>query len=200
MFCHLIYHFCCRGFLSCIKKLLWQCDMQAQSAVYFTGNSIILGSLRNNICWPWTSLCAWLTVRSELLSLPFAENIRTNPLICKICKTLPLLLMHLWCHLLCPTRWLTLFDITALSVHNCKLRISRAPLESQHRAPAYSRALQRIKGVGLRVVHGKLWSDFKRVRGDRVAELCSSPQHHWNLIITSIIMKANVKIFLTLTL
>jgi len=32
-------------------------------------------------------------------------------------------------------------------------------------APAYSRALQRIKGVVQRVVQGKLRSDFQRVRG-----------------------------------
>jgi len=37
------------------------------------------------------------------------------------------------------------------------------------RAPAYSRALRRIKGVVQRVVHGKLRSDLQRVRGDRVA-------------------------------
>jgi len=29
--------------------------------------------------------------------------------------------------------------------------------------------LWQIKGAVLRVVHGKLWSDFQRVRGDRVA-------------------------------
>jgi len=37
------------------------------------------------------------------------------------------------------------------------------------RAPAYSRALRRIKDVFQRVVCGKLSSDFQRVRGDRVA-------------------------------
>jgi len=37
------------------------------------------------------------------------------------------------------------------------------------RAPAYSRAVRRIKGVVQRVVRGKLRYAFKRVRGDRVA-------------------------------
>jgi len=38
------------------------------------------------------------------------------------------------------------------------------------RAPAYSRALRRIKGFFQRVVYGKLRSDFQRVRRGRVAE------------------------------
>jgi len=38
-----------------------------------------------------------------------------------------------------------------------------------YRTPAYSRALQRIKGVFQRVVCDELSSDFPRVRGDRVA-------------------------------
>ena len=37
------------------------------------------------------------------------------------------------------------------------------------RAKAYSRALRQIKGVVQSVVHGKITSDFERVRGDRVA-------------------------------
>ena len=40
--------------------------------------------------------------------------------------------------------------------------------KAKRRAPAYSPALQRIKGVVQRVVHGKSRSDFQRVRGDRV--------------------------------
>ena len=48
--------------------------------------------------------------------------------------------------------------------HN--LGISRAPLKTKRtRAPAYARALRRIKGVVKRVVHGKLRSDFQWVRG-----------------------------------
>src|SRR6218665_1742623 len=43
---------------------------------------------------------------------------------------------------------------TILRNRNHNLGISRAPLKSQaHRAPAYSRALRRIKGVVQRVVH-----------------------------------------------
>jgi len=37
------------------------------------------------------------------------------------------------------------------------------------RAPAYSGALQLIKGVVRKVVHGKLRSDFQMVSGDIVA-------------------------------
>jgi len=37
------------------------------------------------------------------------------------------------------------------------------------RAPAYSRALRRIRGVVQRIIHGRLRYDFQRVRGDRVA-------------------------------
>jgi len=37
------------------------------------------------------------------------------------------------------------------------------------RAPAYSQALRRIKGVFQRVVHGKFRSDLQGVRGNRVA-------------------------------
>jgi len=37
------------------------------------------------------------------------------------------------------------------------------------RALAYLRALQRIKGVVQKVVHGKLRSDFQMVRGDITA-------------------------------
>ena len=41
--------------------------------------------------------------------------------------------------------------------------------KSKRRAPAYSRALRKIKEVVQRVVHGKLRFDFERVRGDSVA-------------------------------
>ena len=37
------------------------------------------------------------------------------------------------------------------------------------RAPAYSRALRRMKGVFQMVDHDKLRSDFQGIRGDRVA-------------------------------
>jgi len=53
--------------------------------------------------------------------------------------------------------------------HNRNLKIYRAPLKAKRKAPAYSRALQRIKGVVQKVAYGKFRSDFQRVRGDRVA-------------------------------
>ena len=37
------------------------------------------------------------------------------------------------------------------------------------RAPAYAQALRGLKSVVHRVVHGKLMSNFQRVKGDRVA-------------------------------
>ena len=40
--------------------------------------------------------------------------------------------------------------------------------KAKRRAPSYSRALRRIKGLDQRVVRDKLRSDFQRVRGDRV--------------------------------
>ena len=43
--------------------------------------------------------------------------------------------------------------------------LERHSKAKRNNARAYSRALQRIKGV----VHGKLRSDFQKVRGDRVA-------------------------------
>ena len=46
---------------------------------------------------------------------------------------------------------------------NCNLGISRTPLKAKRtRAPAYSRALQRVKGVVEMVVHGKLRFDFQK--------------------------------------
>ena len=60
------------------------------------------------------------------------------------------------------------------ALNNCfVIVISKFPKHyskaKRNRAPAYSRALRRIKGVVQRVVRGKLRSDFQRVRGDRVA-------------------------------
>jgi len=47
--------------------------------------------------------------------------------------------------------------------------LERHSKAKRNNARAYSRALQRIKGVVQRVVYGKLRSDFQKVRGDRVA-------------------------------
>ena len=41
--------------------------------------------------------------------------------------------------------------------------------KAKSRVPAYSKSLRQIKRVVQRVVHGKLRSDFQRVRRDRVA-------------------------------
>jgi len=51
---------------------------------------------------------------------------------------------------------------------NRKLGISKAPLKSHARAPAYSWALRRMNGAAQTVVQGKLRPDFQSVRGDRV--------------------------------
>jgi len=47
--------------------------------------------------------------------------------------------------------------------------LNRREIHHKPSTQAYSRALQRIKEIFQRVVHGKLRSDFQRVRGDRVA-------------------------------
>ena len=52
---------------------------------------------------------------------------------------------------------------------NRNLKFWERHSKAKRRAGTYSRALWYIKGVVQRVVHGKLRSDFQRVRGDRVA-------------------------------
>ena len=47
--------------------------------------------------------------------------------------------------------------------------IERHSKAKHTRAPAYSQAMRRIKGVVQREARGKLKSNFQRVRGDRVA-------------------------------
>ena len=50
--------------------------------------------------------------------------------------------------------------------------LERHSKDKRARAQAYSRVLRRIKGVFQRVVHGKLRSDFQRVRHCMYVRMC----------------------------
>src|SRR6218665_912704 len=63
-----------------------------------------------------------------------------------------------WDWLWCPR----LPSVIVIVIVNSKLL--KRLLKAKRRAPAYSRALRQIRGVFQRIVRGRLWSVFQRVR------------------------------------